>query len=51
MIMWRFMTYYLMLVLGGMVFLYAKSRPDVEIPAAAAAAKPDEELLEKEVRL
>ena len=51
MIMWRFMTYYLMLVLGGMVFLYAKSRPDVEIPAATGTAQPAEELLEKEERL
>lgn len=29
MIVWRFATYYMMLVIGGLVFLYAKTRKDV----------------------
>ncbi len=31
MILWRLMTYYFVMVLGGLVFIYAKTLPDVEI--------------------
>ncbi|MFV0479665.1 MAG: YbhN family protein [Anaerorhabdus sp.] len=31
MILWRVMTYYFIMILGGIVFIYAKSRPDIEI--------------------
>ena len=31
MIIWRFATYYMMLVIGGLVFLYAKTRKDIPI--------------------
>ena len=30
-VIWRFATYYMMLVIGGLVFLYAKTRKDIPI--------------------
>lgn len=30
MILWRLITYYFVMVLGGLTFIYAKSRPDVD---------------------